>query len=74
MSEQIEITVSPVQLALLEQAINFEILVDGAGSITAEPALKIFKRLIGVQVSKGMKGRHEALAIVRDLLAQCEEK
>jgi hypothetical protein len=71
MSQQIEIMVSPVQLSVLQQALIFEIK---TGMVFAgQPALKIFKRLIGVEVAKGQKGREQALEIVESLLAQLDE-
>ena len=70
MSQQIEIMVSPVQLSVLQQALIFEIK---TGRVFAgQPALKIFKRLIGVEVAKGQKGREQALEIVESLLAQLD--
>jgi hypothetical protein len=70
MSQQIEIMVSPVQLSVLQQALIFEIK---TGMVFAgQPALKIFKRLIGVEVAKGQKGREQALEIVESLLAQLD--
>lgn len=74
MSKQIEIMVSPIQLSLLQQALRIEIKTDGKMKLTQEPALKIFKRLIGVEVAKGHKGREQALEIVEDLLKQCGEE
>ena len=73
MSKQIEIIINPVQLLLIQQALQIEIKTDGMMKLTQEPALKIFKRLIGVEVAKGHKGREQALEIVEDLLAQCGE-
>jgi hypothetical protein len=73
MSQQIEIMVSPVQLSLLQQALKIEIRTDGKMKLTSEPALRIFKRLIGVEVARGHKGREQALEIVEGLLAQCGE-
>lgn len=73
MSKQIEVLVSPIQLSLLHQALILEIRTDGKMTLTREPALKIFKRLIGVEVARGHKGREQALEIVESLLAQCEE-
>ena len=71
MSQQIEIMVSPVQLSVLQQALIFEIK---TGMVFAgQPALKIFKRLIGVEVAKGQKGKEQALEIVESLLAQLDD-
>jgi len=72
---QVEISVNPIQMFLLKQALEIEIK-SGVGGmqLTREPALRIFKRLIadqaGIKVGRGLKGRQEALDLVNAILAE----
>ena len=74
----IEITAVPIQLFTLKQALEIEIRTEMKMQLTAEPALRIYKRLIadqaGLKVGRGLKGRNEALEIVQSLLDQIDER
>ena len=73
---EVEIKISPIQLIVLKQCIEFEIKTEGKARLMRESALSAYKRLIadkaGLKVGRGLKGRNEALAVVEELLAQVE--
>jgi hypothetical protein len=78
MTATLEIT--PVQLSLIEMALQIEIDTYGNKTkmqMTREPALRIFSRLIGDPLHlpkfRGLQGRKDALAIVKDSLMQLED-
>jgi hypothetical protein len=72
------ITAVPIQLITLKHALKMEIDTELGMQLTAEPALRIYKRLIadqaGIKVGRGLKGRIEALEIVESLLEQINER
>lgn len=76
---EVSVSVNPIQMFILKQALEIEIN-SGVGGmqLTREPALRIFKRLIadqaGIKVGRGIKGRQEALDLVNQLLAKCDEE
>ena len=77
MTATLEIT--PMQLELLETALEIEINTYNTHKmqLTREPALRIFSRLIGDPIHlpkfRGLQGRKDALAIVKDFLKQIED-
>ena len=76
---EVAISVNPIQMFILKQALEIEIS-SGVGGmqLTREPALRIFKRLIadqaGIKVGRGIKGRQDALDIVEALLAELDNE
>jgi hypothetical protein len=76
---EVSISVNPIQMFILKQALEIEIK-SGVGGmqLTREPALRIFKRLIadqaGIKVGRGIKGRQDALDIVEALLAELDNE
>lgn len=75
----VELAVSPIQLDLIKMALEIEIKTYNTSKMqmTAEPALRIFARLIGDQIGlpkfRGLQGRKDALQIVTDFLKQVED-
>jgi hypothetical protein len=75
----VELAINPVQLELIKMALELEIKTYGGTKMqmTAEPALRIFARLIGEPIGlpkfRGLQGRKDALQIVTDFLSQCED-
>jgi len=73
------LAINPVQLSLLETALEIEINTYNTSKmkLTREPALRIFSRLIGDPLHlpkfRGLQGRKDALAIVKDFLMQLED-
>ncbi len=75
MTEQVELTISPIQLIVLQSGLKLEIMSDCKMQMTArETALHAYKRLIadkaGWKTGRGLKGRQEALEVVEYLLDQ----
>ena len=78
----IELSINPIQLSLLEMALRIEIdSYEKYGKVrmtmTKEPALSIYRRLIaepaGLPVGRGLKGRQQAYQVVTDFMAQIKE-
>jgi hypothetical protein len=73
------LAINPIQLSLIETALEIEIKTYSTSKmkLTREPALRIFARLIGDPLHlpkfRGLQGRKDALAIVKDFLAQLED-
>jgi hypothetical protein len=73
------LAINPIQLSLLETALEIEIKTYHTSKmkLTREPALRIFARLIGDPIHlpkfRGLQGRKDALAIVKDFLLQLED-
>ena len=75
----VDLAINPVQLELIKMALELEIKTYGGTKMqmTAEPALRIFARLIGEPIGlpkfRGLQGRKDALQIVTDFLSQVED-
>ena len=73
------LAINEIQLFTLKTALELEIKTYSTSKMqfTREPALRIFKRLVGdplhLPAFRGLKGRYEALEIVESFLKQIED-
>ena len=79
MSEYIEVTVNPIQLFVLKQAIEVELRTQGrmrlTGAITAHAAIKqILEPITLKHYARSTKGKQQALDDVEAILAAIEEQ